>query len=323
MAETEEGLGHIPVPVETAPFSETQVCALDSPNADVASAAEKAESIGEPPDVVNIPPLTLWQILLLFLGFGVRAFGGPVAQKNMFKDELVLNGKWISMKRFMRAYAVYQVLPGPEATELAVYFGYLAGGPVGGILGGLGFIIPGILLMLIFSWFYYTYGIGNRVFIAVFHGLQPAVCAMVIRAAHKIGEMTCRHHDGTGTLDLNLLFIIGVAAFESVLSVNFFVTKAHLIPVYLLLKRKWYAMAAVACIVPLIVVIGVIAGVGPMGSLVPQGFGIAQKLGNSIESEFLVSLVGGLVSFGGAYTSIPFIQVCAVLNPCCWLPGHQ
>jgi chromate transport protein ChrA len=72
------------------------------------------------------------------------------------KDELVVQGKWISMKRFVRAYAAYQVLPGPEATELACYFGMLAGGPLGGLLGGLGFIAPGVLLMLLFSWFYVT-----------------------------------------------------------------------------------------------------------------------------------------------------------------------
>ena len=91
---------------------------------------------------------------VLFLKFGLRAFGGPVAQINDQRDELVVEGKWISERRFNRVFAVYQLLPGPEATELACYFGRLAGGRVGGLMGGLGFITPGMLLMLLFSWFY-------------------------------------------------------------------------------------------------------------------------------------------------------------------------
>lgn len=118
--------------------------------------ADSGATAVEPPDEINAPALPPWRILLLFLGFGARAFGGPVAQINIMKDELVVQGKWISMKRFVRAYAAYQVLPGPEATELACYFGMLAGGPLGGLLGGLGFIAPGVLLMLLFSWFYVT-----------------------------------------------------------------------------------------------------------------------------------------------------------------------
>ena len=290
-------------------------CAIETPET-VVSVTD------DPPDTINAPTLSPWRIFVLFLGFGIRAFGGPVAQINIMKDELVVTGKWISMKRFMRAYAAYQVLPGPEATELACYFGMLAGGPLGGLLGGLGFIAPGVSLMLLFSWFYYSYGINNRVFVAVFHGLQPAVCAMVVRAAHKIGESTCRHHHGSGELDWRLFLTVWLAAFESVLHVNFFITKAHLIAVYLMIRRGWYVTGAVACVAPIIVFIAIIAVYGDMGDLVPQGFGIAQRLGNSLGSEFLVGLVGGLVSFGGAYTSIPFIQYEAVTSGA-WIQNQQ
>ena len=141
---------------------ETPVCigSLSEDTSATTSSAQEADSgaptVEDPPDQINAPALSPWRILLLFLGFGARAFGGPVAQINIMKDELVVQGKWISMKRFVRAYAAYQVLPGPEATELACYFGMLAGGPLGGLLGGLGFIAPGVLLMLLFSWFYVT-----------------------------------------------------------------------------------------------------------------------------------------------------------------------
>jgi chromate transport protein ChrA len=180
-----------------------------------------------------------------------------------------MRGKWISMQRFTRVYAAYQVLPGPEATELAVYFGILAGGKLGGLMGGIGFITPGILLMLLSSWFYTRYGIQNAVFASVFHGLQPAVCAMVFRAAHKIGESTCRHHS-SGIIDWRLALVTILAALESVLSVNFFITKVHLVLLYLLLRKRWYVASVIWAAAPIVAFIAVIAVLGPMGQLVPQ-----------------------------------------------------
>ncbi len=65
------------------------------------------------------------------------------------KQEMVVEEKWVSNDRFNRVFAVYQVLPGPEATELACYFGYIAKGRLGSFLGGLGFLVPGFCLMLL------------------------------------------------------------------------------------------------------------------------------------------------------------------------------
>jgi hypothetical protein len=100
----------------------------------------------------NAPQLSLLEIFKIFLWFGARAFGGPVVQISMMKSELVDDKKWISNELFNRVYAVYQILPGPEATELACYFGYLAGGRLGSLLGGLGFILPGCMLLYFWSW---------------------------------------------------------------------------------------------------------------------------------------------------------------------------
>lgn len=94
---------------------------------------------------LNAPQLPYWEIFAIFLWFGCRAFGGPVAQIALMKQELVTEKKWISNARFTRVYSVYQILPGPEATELACYFGLLAGGRFGALLGGLGFVLPGFL----------------------------------------------------------------------------------------------------------------------------------------------------------------------------------
>lgn len=84
-----------------------------------------------------------------------------MAQIAMLKHDLVEVGKWVSPPRFMRAYAAYQVLPGPEATELCCYFGYIAKGRGGAFLAGLGFLLPGFFLMLLASYLYTLFGTGT------------------------------------------------------------------------------------------------------------------------------------------------------------------
>ena len=87
-------------------------------------------------------------IFLRFLKFGALAWGGPAAQIAMIKHECVDEEGWVSEETFKKTLAVYQVLPGPEAHELCVYFGRLRGGKLGGFLAGLGFMLPGFVLML-------------------------------------------------------------------------------------------------------------------------------------------------------------------------------
>jgi chromate transport protein ChrA len=136
--------------------------------------------IDEFEDNTNVPQLNPLAIFWLFLTrFGIFAWGGPVAQIALIKDQLVVKERWITMARFNRVFAVYQILPGPEAAELCMFFGCLAGGRVGGILAGLGFILPGFVLMVLASYLYVVIGFGNRYVLASFRALQPVVAAMV------------------------------------------------------------------------------------------------------------------------------------------------
>ena len=98
------------------------------------------------------PRLTLMAVFLRFLKFGAFAFGGPVAQIAMIRRELVDEERWIDSDRFNRLLAVMQVLPGPEAHELCVHLGIRARGRPGGLLAGLGFMLPGLTLMLAAAW---------------------------------------------------------------------------------------------------------------------------------------------------------------------------
>lgn len=96
------------------------------------AAPAQASAAGE--EAAGPPALSYGQLFGRFLRFGLLAWGGPVAQIAMLREELVEEERWVSRRHFNRVLAVYQVLPGPEAHELCVYFGYLARGRLGGLL---------------------------------------------------------------------------------------------------------------------------------------------------------------------------------------------
>lgn len=131
-------------------------------------------------DNSNVPRLSLLRLFwFFFYNFGLFAWGGPVAQISLIKEHLVLKEKWITLPRFQRVFAVYQILPGPEAAELCMFFGCLSAGRLGGIVAGLAFILPGFLLMLLASYLYSLAGLENIYFNASFRAIQPIVSAMV------------------------------------------------------------------------------------------------------------------------------------------------
>jgi chromate transport protein ChrA len=141
----------------------------------------------------TVPTKNILQIFWLFTLFGLRAFGGPVAQIAMMKQELVIEQRWISVAQFNRVNSVYQALPGPEATELAVYFGVKTCGRIGGVAGGIGFIWPGFCLVLLISYLYQQYGVTAGV-LASLTAMRPAVSAMFLRAIYKMSQHAFLDH---------------------------------------------------------------------------------------------------------------------------------
>lgn len=131
-------------------------------------------------DNSNVPRLSYVRLFwFFFYNFGLFAWGGPVAQIALIKERLVIQDKWITLARFQRVFAVYQILPGPEAVEICMFFGCLSAGRIGGVVTGIAFMLPGFVLMLLASYLYSLAGFGNRYFNASFRALQPIVAAMV------------------------------------------------------------------------------------------------------------------------------------------------
>lgn len=253
---------------------------------------------------VNISHQSYTSIFLRFLRFGFLAWGGPFAQIAMIRQELVEEEKWISPEKFNRVLSVYQALPGPEAHELCVYFGMIAGGRVGAFLAGLGFMLPGFLLMLLLSWFYITYGINSPLFQSIFTGMQPAVAALIVRAVHRIGGHAL--HENTW-----LWGIAFIAGLSQLLKVNFLITLlvAGLIIGLVQRKQKGLALILVAGFLGYLAYFG-LTGMGTISNS-PEITSASTKTA-SLLTLFWSGLKSGLLTFGGAYTVIPFLQHDAV-----------
>ncbi|HEY7452321.1 MAG TPA: chromate transporter, partial [Candidatus Limnocylindria bacterium] len=110
---------------------------------------------------------------------GWISFGGPAGQIGIMHRELVEKRGWISEDRFLHALNFCMLLPGPEAQQLAVYIGWLLHGTRGGLVAGIGFVLPSVFILLGLSWIYVAWGSVPLV-AALFYGLKPAVVAVVL-----------------------------------------------------------------------------------------------------------------------------------------------
>lgn len=263
-------------------------------------------------EVVNAPAEPYGKLFLRFLRFGSLAWGGPVAQIDMIRQELVTEEKWVSPGHFKRLLAIYQVLPGPEAHELCVHFGMLSRGRIGGVLAGLGFMLPGFVLMFLLSWLYLTMNIAETPFQAVFLGIQPAVIALIVRACHRIG--------GHCLTNASLWVIGALAAIGELLGVSFYVTLPLAGVAYVLagkLQRVLAALVGLVFVGAVWQLSPVIAGREPLlpaRQTTTAVTGAATRdTGRATTPELFGSgLRAGLLTFGGAYTAIPFVREDAV-----------
>ena len=240
------------------------------------------------------PALSLSALFLKFLRFGCLAFGGPVAQIAMIRQQLVEEERWIERVRFNRLLAVMQVLPGPEAHELCVHMGMVARGRIGGLLAGLGFMLPGFLLMLACGWAYASFIAGQTQLAGVLLGVQVAVLAVIARSVEKIGR-----HIVTGWLLGGLAVIAAVATLAGV---PFW---APLVAAAFAYGRAYEKpAAALALAVVIVLAAGLLL---PHGDTAPLAGGTALHAA-TLTALFAAGLKGGLLTFGGAYTAIPYVR---------------
>ena len=246
-----------------------------------------------PPPQVSQQSMSLLALFLLFLRFGSLAFGGPVAQIAMIRAELVEQRRWITTDRFNRLLAVLQALPGPEAHELCVHLGIVARGRVGGFLAGAGFMLPGFALMLLIGWAYRDWLQANAQFAPALLGIQIAMLVIIARAVARIGW-----HILTASL---FWLLAGIAFAATLFAVPFWIPLVAAALISATAQRPAIAVS-IACIAA-----GVAwAYVDVPAETIPT---LAVPTVNvDTLALFFAGLKGGLLTFGGAYTAIPYVR---------------
>jgi chromate transporter len=229
------------------------------------------------------------EVFLYFLFLGFVNIGGPVAQITMMFNHMVEKRQWLSKDRFVKIMAFCHMLPGPEALQLAIYVGYLKRKLWGGILAGLTFILPGAIAMIVLSWLYVKYGqlpqVNNALYV-----LKPAVLGIIAAGIIKLGRAAIRNF---------LLAALLVGAFVGMrfAGINFLLILLIAGLLNLLIEQGWPLLKKAAPTLP--------AAIGGLGLLLP--FGDSRLF--QIAWLFFKT---GLLSFGGAYASLVFVDRGAV-----------
>ena len=150
------------------------------------------------------------EALRFWLKLGFISFGGPAGQISIMHQELVERRRWISERRFLHALNYCMLLPGPEAQQLATYIGWLMHRTWGGVVAGALFVLPSLLILIALSWIYVA--LGDVPLVAgLFYGIKPAVTAIVLQAAYRIGARALKNE---------WLWAIAAASFVALFALN-------------------------------------------------------------------------------------------------------
>lgn len=137
-------------------------------------------------------PVSLRDASRYWLRLGFLSFGGPSGQIALMHYDLVDKKRWISEQRFLHALNYCMLLPGPEAMQLATYIGWLTHRTVGGVIAGGLFVLPSLLILITLSWIYLVFG-DVPVVAGILYGIKPAVVAIVLAAAWRIGRRSLKN----------------------------------------------------------------------------------------------------------------------------------
>ncbi|MBU2156994.1 MAG: chromate efflux transporter [Gammaproteobacteria bacterium] len=156
------------------------------------------------------PAVSLREAFWFWLKLGLISFGGPAGQISIMHQELVEKRRWLSERRFLHALNYCMLLPGPEAQQLATYIGWLLHRTWGGVIAGVLFVLPSLFILIGLSWLYIAYGDVPLV-AGIFYGIKPAVTAIVLQAAWRIGSRALKN---------NWLWGIAGASFVAIFAFN-------------------------------------------------------------------------------------------------------
>jgi len=239
------------------------------------------------------------EVFLYFLFLGFVNVGGPVAQITMMFNHMVEKRHWLSKHRFVKIMAFCHMLPGPEALQLAIYVGYLKRKLWGGVVAGVTFILPGAVVMVVLSWLYVKYGKLPQVLDALYV-LKPAVLGIIAAGIIKLGRASIRN------IFLAVL-LVGAFAAMRFAAINFLLILLVAGLLNLIVEEGWPLVKKTASTTT--------------AALPWIGLAIPFTDSRLVQVAWLF-LKTGLLSFGGAYASLVFVQRGAVAQYH-WLSDSQ
>lgn len=268
------------------------------------------------------------EALRYWIKLGFINFGGPAGQIAIMHKDIVDQRKWVSEAQFLRALNFCMILPGPEATQLATYIGWRLHGIWGGLLAGLWFILPSIVVLWFLSWMLVAYG-DVLIVAGVLYGVQPVVIAIVVEAVLRIGKRALHHRVLVGFAAAAFiaiyflgipfpLIIIAAAALGMGLSTRLpevFRTRGH--------GTAGDREEAAQATPKLSRAVGVM-GVFLLLWLAPVGLLFAWQGADGTLTQLAIFFTGAaFVTFGGAYAVLSYVSDAAV-NVYGWLgPGQM
>lgn len=220
-----------------------------------------------------------------------------MVQIALLKQELVTKARWVSQGRFEKVLALYQALPGPEAMELCVYFGMVRRGRFGAFLAGLGFLLPGVTCMLIAAILYAQQQFATSDVQRLLQLMQPVVVALIFRAAWQIGR---------GAVVSVFHLTVALAAFTAELVGVPFWLSLPFAGLVMILSHRLRIVVLALCVGGIFFV-AMTAGSHTATPLLPPTSDPA-----SLAALASMGLKAGLLSFGGAYAALPFLEMEAV-----------
>lgn len=264
-------------------------------------------------------------IFLRFLRLGALGFGGPPSQLAQLQEEFVQQRKWCAHSRFNRALAVYQLLPGPEALEMCCWMGGVRRGRMGALLAGLGFVLPGTVLVLLAAWWFLsmrtTSGLAPGGWISsAMMGMQAAALAMLWHGVSMLIKRqweqarSAERPSGLGATQLlrrgGLLILLISAAVATVCGVHFAIVlvASVLAGVAIGKGKSWlgYALMGGVMLFGIMMALATNLSVKPDA---PLAIELSEAYGKaSVAESAWVGLKAGMLSFGGAYTAVPILE---------------
>lgn len=257
--------------------------------------AEKPDPVDVQPSSKVRPASRLAEVFLLFLRLGLFSFGGPAVYIAMMRDEVVSRRRWVDDAHFLDLLGATNLIPGPNATEMAIHLGRGRAGWRGLVLGGLCFTTPAVLITLGFAWAYVRYGSTPEVS-WLLYGVKPVIIGVVVQALWALGRTAVRGllQPAVGIAAL-VLYMLGVNEIALLFGAAAFVMVARN------LTRLAGRTAGAGLLLP---------GLGAAKMALPLGAGAAAATAASVSLSqlFLTFLKIGSILYGSGYVLLAFLR---------------